>query len=115
MSQSSLAKEIWENAIAILWAQWGVLGLSFDTQTKNNALIDPEALLVFTWSMGRADPRLFSAALNWSVRREQLLDFNRLKYFLKFGDSEIKRIAGAWSAACVAKGSHRWPTPASIR
>ena len=42
-----------------LWRQWNLLGVSGTTSFREERIIDPEALLLFSLSACRHDPRLF--------------------------------------------------------
>ena len=91
-----------------LWNQWGSLGISGATATRTDKLVDPEALLVLTWTLGRASPRLFDAVYSWCFHRERDIDFKRLKHCLKDADSETRSVASAWAESLVGDGAKQW-------
>ena len=54
---------------AFLWRQWGQLGLaSASVESKDEWVIDPEALLLLTGTLGRWDPRLFDEVIVWILK-----------------------------------------------
>jgi hypothetical protein len=72
-----------ETALDGLWAQWGALGVPGHGQGADRAVIDPEALLLLTCSLGRYDARMFDEMLGWLVLHERLIDTQRLKNLLR--------------------------------
>jgi len=58
------------------WAQMGVLTAA---RHDRRWAQDPEALLLLTLEVARADPRLFDEVLDWLVRNEPLISVRRLR------------------------------------
>lgn len=67
-------------ALNLLWRQWCSLGVAGHARAADpNRIIDPEALLLATTSLGRHDPRLFDECLDWLSRYGSLFHLQRLK------------------------------------
>ena len=87
-----------------LWRQWSALGVAGQTRAEDDWIIDPEALLLLTCTVGRYDPRLFDEMLDWLQSNGWLINVMRLKRILrteKFaGEPVLASIAGL-----LAKGT----------
>lgn len=87
-----------------LWRQWSALGVAGQTRREDASIIDPEALLLLTCTVGRHDPRLFDEMLDWLQANGWLINVMRLKRILsaeKFtGQPVLAAIAGL-----LAKGA----------
>ena len=69
-----------EGVLNLLWRQWCSLGVAGHSEPAREAyLIDPEALLLATTSLGRYDPRLFDESLDWLTGYGSLINLQRLK------------------------------------
>jgi len=55
------------------------MGVSAPAHRESPWAQDPEALLVFTLEIARADPRLFDELLDWTLHNEGLLSVRRLR------------------------------------
>ncbi|MDD3927980.1 MAG: hypothetical protein PHT33_15155 [bacterium] len=55
---------------SIILRKWSQLGVAGAIQAKDNWIIDPEALLLFTMDAGRYDPRLFDEVADWTLRTD---------------------------------------------
>ena len=87
-----------------LWRQWSALGVVGQTRAEDNWIIDPEALLLLTCTLGRYDPRLFDEMLDWLKTNGWLINVMRLKRILRSetfaGEPVLAAIAGL-----LAKGA----------
>lgn len=82
--------QIIERLLGFLWRQWAQLGVSGDAAFADRWLLDPEALLLFTLSLGRYDPRLFDEVLDWCVMNGEWVSIQRLKSLIKrFGAEPV--------------------------
>ncbi len=72
-----------ELALNFLWRQWSAVGVAGSAQSENDGIIDPEALLLFTCSMGRYDARLFDEVIDWLHTNGHLINVQRLKRIAK--------------------------------
>ncbi len=96
-----------------LWRQWSVLGVAGGSRSKDNWIIDPESLLVFSIEMTRYEPRLFDEILDWLVVNGKWIDIQRLRGIVKNRDIRTKRLLSA-VASYVSKESksygRKWQT-----
>lgn len=61
------------------WEEWAQMGMAATPNRESPWAQDPEALLVFTLEVARADPRLFDEVLDWALHNEGLLSVRRLR------------------------------------
>ena len=106
-----------------VWRQWSALGVAAQTQAANDSIIDPEALLLLTCTVGRSDPRLFDEMLDWLQVNGWLINVMRLKRILcteKFAGEPVLAAIAGW----LAKGAEapKWkllaasaPPPAAAK
>ena len=62
-----------------LWRQWSLLGVAGVTRSSDERTIDPEALLLFSLSVCRYEPRLFDEILDWLIQNGHFINVQRLK------------------------------------
>jgi hypothetical protein len=79
MSISELRDGFQKSLVDFLWGQWGQMGVSANTSRRDSWAIDPEALLLLTFEVGRGEPRLFEEALDWMLVNERLISVQRLR------------------------------------
>lgn len=73
-----------DTLLSFLWRQWAQLGLaSAETMPRDGWVIDPEALLLLTCTIGRWDPRLFDEVVDWTHKNCRFLNIPRLRSLLK--------------------------------
>lgn len=84
-----------------VWRQWSQLGISHSTTERDPWAQDPEALLIFSLPIARADPRLFDELLDWLRLNGRLMSARRLSTLLPPDDSERRLVqaAVAWGEA----------------
>ncbi len=68
-----------EKILAMVWRQWSAIGLPGYNDTQEARVIDPEALLLLTMTVGRQDMRLFDEVLRWLRVNGALLNVQRLQ------------------------------------
>lgn len=99
-----------EATLDLLWRQWCSLGVAGHSPAASDAwLIDPEALLLATASVGRHEPRLFDEALDWLGSYGSLINLQRLKNLQEgtgLGDESVVRSIADWLASNTAQP--RW-------
>ena len=91
-SLSSFNSEFQELTSNFLWGQWSALGVSGYARSDDNRIIDPEALLLFSITMARQDPRLFDEILDWldsNASRISLQRLTRMQKDYELGDATI--------------------------
>ena len=62
-----------------LWRQWRTLGVAGTVPSSDTRVIDPEALLLFSLSVCRYEPRLFDEVLDWLVQNGHFINVQRLR------------------------------------
>lgn len=63
----------------LIWSQWVTMGVSGNAPFTEKWIIDPEALVLLTCHIGRYDPRVFDAMLEWIGIHQRFLNVQRLK------------------------------------
>jgi len=80
--------------------QWAQMGVFVATDRRDPWAQDPEALLVFTLEVGRADPRLFDEVLDWLRANGDLVSARRLSHLSQHDPVRpIVDAAVEWAAA----------------
>ncbi len=100
-SLKEFSEKFRELLLNFLWRQWSALGVAGHARGEDPWIIDPEALLLFTCTLGRHDPRLFDEVIDWLQANGPLINILRLKRILnteKFsGGRVLAAIAGLMS------------------
>jgi hypothetical protein len=78
-SSTSFKEKFQELTLSFLWRQWSSLGVAGQSRPGGDWVIDPEALLLLTSTLGRHDPRLFDEVLDWLPKNGGLINIQRLK------------------------------------
>lgn len=99
MNQSlkTFKSEYQDLLLNFLWRQWSALGVAGHSRGEDHWVIDPEALLLVTCTLGRHEPRLFDEVLDWLQENGWLINILRLKRILR-----KEKFAGARVLAVVA-------------
>ncbi|MCK5133642.1 MAG: hypothetical protein KAR40_15995 [Candidatus Sabulitectum sp.] len=71
-----------EAVLNLIWSQWTSLGVPGSSIPYSKAVIDPEALILFTCVLGRNDPRIFDEMMNWINKYQKSLNAGRFKRML---------------------------------
>jgi hypothetical protein len=99
-----------EATIDLLWRQWCSLGVSGHAAPVNQSLLlDPEALLLATTTVGRSEPRLFDEMVDWLNSFGGLVSLQRLKnlqHSMQIGDQRVLSAISAWMV--TQKKHPRW-------
>ena len=64
--------------LSLLWRQWSALGVAGQTEKAAASLVDPEALLLCSFSIARYDARLFDEIIDWLVINGAFINTQRL-------------------------------------
>lgn len=115
--QTSVLKETVHNELnSFAWSQWSQLGVFAPIPRQDDWAADPEALLLFTFEIGRNDPRLFDETLDWLLANERLVSVQRLRNLaVDDEDRELVEAAIAWVARWQPKSSRFRPRPVPAR
>ena len=65
MLLTSFRREFHDRLLDLLWRQWTALGVTGQVSPCKRTVLDPEALLLISCTVGRHDARLFDAMLEW--------------------------------------------------
>jgi hypothetical protein len=95
--------ELRDRLLDVVWRQWTSLGVSGRGESWSGSVIDPEALLLFSCTIARYDPRLFDAVLEWLRINGRFINVQRIKRMLKEelfgGESVLRAVAAATSTS----------------
>ena len=72
-------QEFLESILEFLWRQWSLLGVPGYRGKDDLWIIDPEALIMFSLTFGRSEPRLLDEIINWLHVHGNLINIQRLK------------------------------------
>ena len=78
-SLKNFKKEYLDLLLNFHWRQWKTLGVSSSIAGYESRLIDPEALLISTCTIGRYEPRLFDEMIDWLDKNGRFINIQRLK------------------------------------
>jgi len=99
MSISTLRRSVRSDLGAFAWDKWAQLGVFAPFDRPDRRAMDPEALLLFTFEVGRNDPRLFDEVLDWLLTNEKLVSVQRLRNLcVNDADRDLAEAALAWVA-----------------
>jgi len=99
MEISTLSRRLSDRLVAFAWDQWAQMGLLATAHRRSPWAQDPEALIVFTLEVARAEPRLFDELTDWMLVNESLLSVRRLRAMCIDGtDRALTAAALGWLA-----------------
>jgi hypothetical protein len=89
------------------WIQWAALGVDA-TVERDDAVVDPEALIALTAELGDADARLRDLSTDWCVAYGRYVNGSRLKQVRRELGTPGDAI-GEYVATVAASGGPSWP------
>jgi hypothetical protein len=96
-------RDLLDHLLDIVWRQWTTVGVAGHAQPWNRSIVDPEALLLFSCTIGRYDARLFDAVQEWLRVNGQFVNIQRLKRILReerfAGEPVLKAMTAASSTS----------------
>lgn len=105
-----------DRILDVLWRQWTSLGVSSHKERWRGSLIDPEALLLLTCTIGRHDARLFDGVLEWMTLNGAYLHVQRLMRILDQESFAGERILAAIAdKATNPVNAAKWKTARSLK
>jgi hypothetical protein len=112
--------ELLDRLLDIAWRQWTTAGVVGHVESWRESIIDPEALLLFSSTVGRFDARLFDAIQEWLRVNGQFVNIQRLKRILKeeqfAGEPVLKAMTAASSTSVNrAKWTQIAGTPPGVK
>lgn len=94
-------------ALDLCWGQWTALGVAGNAVQRGHAIVDPEALVLFTGALGDIDPRLRDEAVDWCARYgSKVASASRMKHLLA-GQADAS--TGRFIATVNEVAKTRWP------
>lgn len=111
---ASIAREVHDAAVGAAWIQWQALGAQAAAPRAPRAIVDPEALVVFSLAMADDEPRLRDFLRGFAELGSRLLSIQRLKRVLHAFPTDVEPRVASFAAA-VARGGKdpRWRTLAT--
>ena len=97
-------RELQSRLLEFLWEQWSALGVSGQKGPASQSVADPEALLLFSCTLARHDPRLFDEVIDWLHANGRLINVARLRGILKTETFAGEEVLSA-VASLFAKGT----------
>jgi len=79
MGLTSFSATLSARLLDFAWDEWAQMGISAVPARRSPWAQDPEALILFTLQVARADPRLFDELLDWMLMNEGHLSIRRLR------------------------------------
>ncbi|MDP2182243.1 MAG: hypothetical protein Q8K99_06715 [Actinomycetota bacterium] len=96
MTPKDLHGALLDSLLELAWRQWSALGVA-GIRVASESVVDPEALLVATMSIGRWDARLFDEVLDWVVANNTIVDAARLRRLARDSAEEQQRLVAVVS------------------
>ncbi|HSW59676.1 MAG TPA: hypothetical protein VLJ60_02700 [bacterium] len=97
-----------ETLLKLLWSHWSALGVA-GYGGKVTQMLDPEALILMTASVGRSDPRLFDAMIEWMMENERLINISRMQTLLERESFRCENVIAAVAGIISEKGNRtKW-------
>lgn len=79
-----------ESLLGLAWQQWSAIGVPGYSRAEETTVVDPEALLLLTLTVGRYDARLFDEMLTWLEINGNFVNVQRLQNIVKQFDYQAK-------------------------
>ena len=83
MSVNKFKQELLDSILTLLWKQWTQFGVAGAVNSKDDLVLDPEALLIFSAHFARYDQRLYDLVIDWLQCNGESINLPRLKALLK--------------------------------
>lgn len=99
MQISELRSQVRARLLGFAWDEWAQMGVLATSSRHDRWAIDPEALLLFTLDVGRADARLFEEISDWMNVNEALISVRRLRNLCR--DAADLALADAFLASAA--------------
>ena len=110
----SLAHELREAALAVLWRQWRAVGGQAAAKGGALAIVDPEALVLLSLTLERDEPRLTDILQGWASFNSDLVSVQRANNLaIGYPDATRKRLAWFGRVALEEGKDPRWSPLAS--
>ena len=103
MSVNKFKQELLDSILELLWRQWTQLGVAGAVNSKDDWVLDPEALLIFSAHFARYDQRLYDLVIDWLQCNGESINLPRLKALLKRFDHADRKSLGFIAASVKSK------------
>jgi hypothetical protein len=113
MPMASLGSSLRGALVDRAWIQWAALGVDA-TVERDDAVVDPEALIALTAELGDADARLRDLSTDWCVAYGRYVNGSRLKQVCRELGTPGDAI-GEYVATVAASGGPAWPMATQAR
>lgn len=98
-----------ETLLNFLWREWTSLGVAGAEKVPSRHVADPEALLLFTCTIGRHDQRLFDEVMDWLLVNGRFINIQRLRNILAKEDFRGGAVLSAIAEWLTTQGaSSKW-------
>lgn len=104
MRTRELHERLLAAALDLAWAQWTAIGAA-GSRSSNSSIVDPEALLIATLDIGRADARLFDESVDWLAANARFVDMARLSRLGKRASNAQQRLLGSVADIAIEHGA----------
>lgn len=103
-SLKNFKNDFLELMIQFLWRQWSALGVAGYSKSDDTWIIDPEALLLFSLTLCRYEPRLFDEIMDWLETNGSMMNIQRIKSILKEEGFQSHKIVSAVASIMSKRG-----------
>lgn len=103
MSVNKFKSDLLDSILELLWRQWTQLGVAGAVNSKDDWVLDPEALLIFSAHFTRYDQRLYDLVIDWLQCNGESINLPRLKALLKRVDHADRKSLGFIAASVKSK------------
>lgn len=79
ISATEFRDTVRDRLLGLLWRQWSAIGVAGYSESAESRVVDPEALLLLTLTVGRYDARIYDAVLEWLDINADYLNVQRLQ------------------------------------
>ncbi len=86
MSLKDCRLRLLNRMLDLVWSQWTTLGVSGNAHLAEKWVLDPEALVLFTCTIGRYEPRIFDSMMEWMSFNQRFINIQRLKTINRRGN-----------------------------
>ena len=105
----SATRDVQGQLLAFAWDQWAQMGVLAEPSRRDVWVMDPEALLVLTLSVGRAEPRLFDEVLDWLWTNGRLISVQRLRNLSRVDETLERTVAAVLDWVSTSGGAIKLP------
>ena len=103
MSVRKFKSDLLDSILTLLWEQWTQFGVAGAVNSKDDWVLDPEALLIFSAHFARYDQRLYDLVIDWLQCNGESINLPRLKALLKRFDHADRKSLGFIAASVKSK------------